>query len=301
MDKKVGFIGLGMMGMPIATHLAQSGLDVTVYNRTRGKASMLAEQQKVKIANSPKEAAKDADFVITMVADTPDVEAVAVGKDGIVEGVKPGAVYIDMSSISPRATREIAAKIKAKGADMLDAPVSGGPAVAIQGGLAIMVGGDEAVFNKARPMLDVMGKRVIYMGPQGMGQTTKLMNQIMVVCNVASMCEGIIFAAKAGIPSIAKAIEVLGGGVANSAHLQQNGLRIINGDMSPIFKMELQVKDLRLILEAANEMHLPLPVTFLVNNLFQAAMAKGYGSLGNHALIKVYEELANVEAREKKS
>jgi len=300
MAAKIGFIGLGMMGMPIATHLAQVGYDVTVYNRTRAKAALLAEQQKVKIANSPKEAAAGADVVITMVADTPDVEAVVLGQNGVVESIKPGAIYIDMSSISPRATREIAARIKTKGADMLDAPVSGGPAVAIQGGLAIMVGGDEAIFNRAKPVLDSMGKRVIYMGPQGMGQTTKLMNQIMVVCNVASMCEGIIFAAKAGIPSIAKAIEVLGGGVANSAHLQQNGLRIINGDMSPIFKTELQVKDLRLILEAANELHLPLPVVSLVNNLFQAMMAKGYGQLGNHALIKIYEELAGVEAREKK-
>jgi 3-hydroxyisobutyrate dehydrogenase-like beta-hydroxyacid dehydrogenase len=300
MATSIGFIGLGMMGLPIATHLSQSGFEVTVFNRTRAKAALLAEQQKVKVASSPKEAAAVADFVITMVADTPDVEAVVLGPNGIIESIRPGAIYIDMSSISPRATREMAAKIRVKGAAMLDAPVSGGPAVAIQGGLAIMVGGDESVFNRAKPVLEAMGKRVIYMGPQGMGQTTKLMNQIMVVCNVAAMCEGIIFAARAGIPSIAKAIEVLGGGVANSAHLQQNGLRIINGDMSPIFKTELQVKDLRLILEAANELHLPLPVVFLVNTLFQSMMAKGYGGLGNHALIKIYEELAGVEAREKK-
>lgn len=301
MDRKIGFIGLGMMGMPIAEHLIQSGYEVIAYNRTRSKAEKLAAEQKSKIACSPREAAQGSDIVITMVADTPDVEEVVLGKNGVIESIRPGAVHIDMSSISPRASREISTKLKAKEVDMLDAPVSGGPAVAIEGGLAIMVGGDEAVFNRCKPVLDTMGKRVIHMGGPGMGQTVKLMNQIMVVCNLASVCEGLILGAKAGVPNLMKAIEVIGGGVANSAHLQSNGPRMLQGDMSPIFKIELQLKDLRLILEAANEMKIPLPVTHLVTTFYQAMMAAGEGKLGNQALIKIYEQLAGIEVREKKS
>jgi 3-hydroxyisobutyrate dehydrogenase-like beta-hydroxyacid dehydrogenase len=256
MDRKIGFIGLGMMGMPIAAHLIQSGYEVTAYNRTRSKAEKLAAEQKARIADSPLEAARGSDIVITMVADTPDVEEVVLGNNGVIESIRPGAVHIDMSSISPRATREISTKLKARGVDMLDAPVSGGPAVAREGGLAIMVGGDEAVFNRCKPVLDMMGKRVIHMGGPGMGQTVKLMNQIMVVCNLASVCEGLTLGAKAGVPNLMKAIEVIGGGVANSAHLQSNGPRMLQGDMSPIFKIELQLKDLRQIGQSGTDQDL---------------------------------------------
>ncbi|MBI4198677.1 MAG: NAD(P)-dependent oxidoreductase [Chloroflexi bacterium] len=296
-DTPIGFIGLGIMGMPMARNLMKAGFPVVCYNRTASKAQALAKEG-ARAAGSPKEVARACPILITMVTDSPDVEAVALGPEGILEGIQRDAVLIDMSTISPSVTRTIAARLGEKGAHMLDAPVSGGSWGAQSGALSIMVGGDEAVFQRCLPIFKGMGQNIVHVGPNGMGQVTKLVNQILVVGTMNAVAEALLFAAKAGA-DLEKTIEAVKGGAAGSWQLQNLGPRLIKGDFAPGFMVKLQQKDLRIILDAADEMHLPLPATALVHQLFASLEAAGLGEEGTQALVKAHERLAGIEARVK--
>ena len=291
----VGFIGLGIMGMPMARNLIKAGYPVVAYNRTVSKAQELAKDG-ARAVSGLGEVAEACAVVITMVTDSPDVKTVVLGPGGVIEGIQPDAVLIDMSTISPAVTRAVAARLKEKGAHMLDAPVSGGSWGAIEGTLSIMVGGDRDVFYRCLPVFQALGKNIVHVGPSGMGQTTKLVNQVLVAGTMNAVAEALVFAAKAGA-DLEATIQAVGGGAAGSWQLQNLGPRLIKGDFAPGFMVRLQQKDLRLILEAAREMHLSLPVTALVHQLFASLEAKGLGGEGTQALVKVHERLAGVEAR----
>jgi 3-hydroxyisobutyrate dehydrogenase len=296
MLEKVGFIGLGIMGMPMARNLLKAGFEVVAYNRTKSKAEQLAKEG-AKKADSPRELAMECPVVITIVSDTPDVEEVILGKDGVIEGIKPGSVVIDMSTISPQATQEIAARLKEKGSHMLDAPVSGGEQGAIKGTLSIMVGGDAEVFERCKPIFEAMGKNIAHVGSNGMGQTVKLVNQILVAGNLNAVVEGLVFSQKAGV-DLDKAINAIKGGAAGSWQLENLGPRIIKRDFSPGFMVDLMQKDLRLIMETAAAMKTPLPVTSLIHQMYYSLQSSGEGKSGTQALVKALESLTGVEVRQ---
>ncbi len=295
MVSRVGVIGMGIMGAPMARNLLKAGFRVTVHNRTRSKEAELVQEGAI-AASSPREAAKASEVVITMVADSPDVQQVVLGSDGVIEAAREGLTVIDMSTISPSVTREIAAELAKRGANMLDAPVSGGQWGAIQGTLAIMVGGEKATVEACMPVFQAMGQRIVHVGPSGAGQTVKLVNQILVAGTLNAVCEALVFGAKAGL-DLEAAIEAVGGGAAGSWQLENLGKRIIRGDFDPGFMVKLQQKDLRLILEQGRQMHVTLPGTALVNQLYQALEAAGEGELGTQALARVHEQASHVEAR----
>ncbi len=292
----VGFIGLGIMGKPMARNLLKAGFPLVVHNRTRWKADELVAEG-ARWADSPVAVARQAQVVITMVTDSPDVEEVLLGPEGVAEGVQTGSIVIDMSTISPKVERSIAERLAVRGAAYLDAPVSGGSWGAIQGTLAIMVGGDESAFQKALPIFEAMGTSITFMGPSGAGQITKLVNQILVAVTLSGVAEALVFAAKAGA-DLLRTIEAVKGGAAGSWQLANLGPRIVRGDFAPGFMVTLQVKDLRLILEMAHELALPLPVTAHVAQLYRAAAAAGKGECGTQAVATVLEGLAGVEARQ---
>jgi len=223
-----------------------------------------------------------------------------VGQGGVLEGVRSGSVVIDMSTISPRVTREVAAKLKERGAHMLDAPVSGGQWGAINASLSIMVGGERAIFERCQTVFQALGKTITYTGGHGMGQVTKLINQILVANTLNGVAEALVFAAKAGA-DLEATLQAVGGGAAGSWQLANLGPRILKGDFAPGFMAKLQQKDLRLILEAAREMNVPLPSTSLVHQLYAALLAEGRGEEGTQALVRVHEKLAGVEARSNRS
>ena len=292
-DIHVGFIGLGIMGKPMAQNLLRAGFPVTVYNRTRRRADEL-QKLGARVADSPRAAAAESEVVITIVSDSPDVRDVILGAGGVIEGIRAGSILIDMSTISPQVTREIAEALKARGVEMLDAPVSGGEKGAIEGTLSIMVGGDAAALERARPVLLAMGKTITHIGPNGMGQVCKLANQIAVGLHNLSISEALIFAMKAGADP-EKVMQALQGGAANSWAFQVLAPKILKRDFSPGFMVKLQQKDLRLVLDAARELHLPLPGTALTHQLYQAVETRGGGNDGNHALVKALEALAGIE------
>ncbi len=294
---RVGFIGLGIMGQPMALNVLRAGYPLTVWNRTRSKADPLLAEG-ARWADSPAEVARASDVIITIVSDTPDVEEVILGPHGIIHGARPGSVVIDMSTISPHATMRIADRLAEKGIDMLDAPVSGGDIGAREGTLSIMVGGKPEVFERCLPIFRAMGKRITHVGPNGAGQFTKLVNQIIVVGNTLAMAEGLVFAAKAGL-DLEKVLEAVSAGAAGSWMLSNRGPQIIRGDFRPGFTVRLQQKDVRLVLEAAREMSVPLPGTALIHELYHAVEARGLEEEGNHALIKSLEWLAGIEARKR--
>ena len=296
MDKKIGFIGLGIMGMPMIRNLMKAGFTVTVYNRTKSKAEQMVTEGAMK-SDSPKELAGKNQIVITMVSDTPDVESVILGKNGVIEGIQPDSIVIDMSTISPRATRAIAARLQEKKAYMLDAPVSGGEQGAITGTLSIMVGGDAKILERCHPVLEAMGKNIIHVGANGMGQTVKLMNQILVAGNLNAVVEALVFAQKQGI-DLQKAIEAVKGGAAGSWQLSNLGPRIIRRDFQPGFMVDLLQKDLRLVMETSETMKIPLPATTLIHQLYCSLEAKGEGKDGTQALVKVTERLAGIEVKQ---
>ena len=299
-EKPIGFIGLGIMGIPMARNLLKAGYPVVAYNRTASKTEGLAAEASdaMTVAASPREVAAACPILITMVTDSPDVEDVVLGPAGVIEGIQRDVVLIDMSTISPAVTRDIAVRLAEKGAHMLDAPVSGGSWGAIEGTLSIMVGGDQAVFQRCLPVFQAMGRSIVHVGSAGMGQTTKLVNQILVAGTLNAVAEALVFAAKAGA-DLETTIEAVSGGAAGSWQLQNLGPRAIKGDFAPGFMVRLQQKDLRLILEAARDMHVSLPATALVSQLYASLEAEGRGEEGTQALIKVHERLAGVEARVK--
>ena len=286
---KVGFIGLGLIGKPMCMNLVKKGFDVTCWNRTTSKLEDVVTAG-AKPAGSAKEAAEGNEFTITMVNDSPDVEEVILGPSGVMEGADEDSVVIDMSTISPSVTREIACKLAGKGVHMLDGPVSGGITGAESGTLSIMVGGDAAILERSMQVLEGMGTRITHCGGNGMGQVTKLANNITGQGTLAAVTEGLVFAAKHGA-DLETTLSALGGGAAQSWMLDNLGARMCDRDFAPGFMVDTAQKDMRLILQAAEEMNVALPVTALVTQIFRSAQEMGYGEDGTQAYAKVMETL----------
>ena len=293
MDKKIGFIGLGIMGMPMARNLMKAGFAVTVYNRTASKTDKLVAEG-AKKAGSPKEAAEGNSVIITIVSDTPDVGSVILGESGVIEGVETDAVVIDMSTISPQATQKIAERIKEKGAHMLDAPVSGGEQGAIDGTLSIMVGGSQAAFDRALPVFEKMGKNIIRIGEAGSGQVTKACNQIVVGMTIQAMAEALNLAKKAGV-DVAKVRNALLGGLAQSRILDVYGQRFLDRNFKPGFKINLHRKDMNIALQTGKEHSVPLPGAALVATLMDALIAQDHGGLDHSALALLTGKMSGME------
>ncbi len=297
MTEQVGFIGLGIMGKPMARNLLKAGYPLTVHNRSRPAVEALATEGATSAA-SPRAVAEKADILITMLPNSPDVEAVALGGGGIREGARPGSLLIDMSTISPLVSQKIAAELTPKGMEMLDAPVSGGEKGAIEGTLSIMVGGSRTAFERALPLFQAMGKTIIHIGPLGTGGFVKLANQVIVAVNIAALAEGLTLGAKAGVDP-EKMLEALRGGLAGSRLLDVKGPAILQGNFTPGFKVDLHFKDLGLIMESSRALGVPLPVTALVQELFNTLRVTGRGHLDHSALITLLEEIAGVQVRKK--
>ena len=293
----IGFIGLGIMGLPMAKNLIKSNFNLIVYNRTESKSKELSESG-AKVAATPKEVAENAKCIITIVTDSPDVEQVILGQSGIIEGLQPNTIIIDMSTISPKITRNIDQELSKKQSTLLDAPVSGGSWGAIEGTLSIMIGGTKDAFNTCLPLFQAMGKNIIHTGSSGMGQTTKLVNQILVAGTMNAVAEAMVFAAKSGA-DLETTIEAVGGGAAASWQLNTLGPRLIKGDFDPGFMIKLQQKDLRLIIESAQDLNVAIPGTSLVSQLFAGLLSQGLGDEGTQALVKAHEQLSNIKARSK--
>lgn len=279
------------MGLPMAGHLLRAGHALTVHNRTRSKADELLSQG-ARWADSPRDAARAADVVFICVTDTPDVEAVVLGDNGIASSIRAGQIVVDHSTISPSATRRVAAELAKKQAFFLDAPVSGGDIGAKNATLSIMVGGDENAFNKIQPLLAHMGKTITYCGGSGSGQLTKLVNQVLVTVTNMAVCEALVFAKENGL-DMNKTIAAVGGGAAGSWQLNNLGPRMIAGDFRPGFMIDLQQKDLRLVMQAAKEAGIDLAATRLVHHYFADAQKTGRGREGTQALFAVVASAAH--------
>jgi 3-hydroxyisobutyrate dehydrogenase len=288
---RVGFIGLGIMGRPMAKNLLRAGHSVVAYNRSPGPREELAEAG-ADIAGSPREAAAGAEAVIAIVTDSADVEQVLLGPDGAIEGAAPGTLVIDMSTISPEVTRRVGAALAEKGVRMLDAPVSGGDKGAIEGTLAIMVGGEAADVERARPLFEAMGRRITHCGPLGSGQTVKLCNQVAITGALLGVCEALLFAQKNGVDP-AVMIEAIAAGAAGSWQLANLAPRMVRRDFAPGFKVGLMRKDLRLATESAQQQEIALPGLALVSQLFASVAADGLSEEGTQALLKALEALSH--------
>lgn len=290
-NPRIGFIGLGIMGRSMSQNLLKAGFQVAVYNRSKPPVDLLVSKG-ASAAPSPKALAERSDVVITMVTDADAVKGVVLGKGGVVEGARQGLVLIDMSTISPSATRSVSAALAAKGARMLDAPVSGGDTGAREGTLTIMVGGDPEVFNDCLPVLRAMGSKVVHMGGTGAGQLTKLANQILVACNMIGVCECLNFAKRSGL-DVGKLIDSLSAGAASSWALVNLGPKMAKRDFAPGFKVKLLQKDLRYVLASADEVDAALPATALVHQLYRQLEEKGLGEEGTQALLTAVEQLSS--------
>lgn len=288
--ERIGFIGLGIMGRGMAANLLRAGFAVTVWNRTAERMAPLQEMGAA-AGQNPADVAARSDIIITCVSDTPDVQAVVLGEAGVVHGAQPGALLIDCSTISPQATKEMAAQLAERGAHWLDAPVSGGSEGAANGTLSIMVGGEAAQFARALPVLQAMGRTVTHVGPTGAGQMVKLVNQILVVVTMLGVGEALLFAEAGGL-DLEKTLTAVAGGAAGSWSLSNRGPQMIARDWRPGFTIDLQQKDLRLVLEAADQLGMPLLGTSLVFQLYRTLQQQGLGSEGNHAIVKALEHLA---------
>ena len=295
MKRTIGFIGLGVMGKPMSKNLVRAGYRLVVHNRSREPVKELVELG-AEEAFSPKEVASRSELIITMLPDSPDVELVALGEEGLVEGVSEGDICIDMSTIAPTVAVQVAEAMAEKGVRCLDAPVSGGDVGAQEGTLSIMVGGDEDLFNEVRPIFEVLGKTVTLCGPNGAGQTVKACNQIQVALNLIGMAEALVLGAKAGVDP-AVVVKVLSGGFAQSRVMDVRGPRIIKRIFDPGFKSGLHYKDLNIIHEAARAYGVSLPASALAHELFGAMQAQGWGDLDHSAVLRVIELLAGVEVR----
>ncbi len=297
MAEKIGFIGLGIMGKPMAKNLMEAGYELVVHNRSPEKAEELAEEGDATAAGSPREVAAACDIVITMLPDSPDVEAVVAGESGVLEGIRDGALLVDMSTISPVVTEELSEKVREQGASMLDAPVSGGDVGAIEGALSIMVGGSEEDFERARPLFDVMGKATTHVGPIGAGQVVKACNQIVVALTIEAVSEALVLGSKGGVAP-EKLVEALSGGLAGSAVMEAKKEKFFSHDFEPGFRIELHHKDLGIALAAGREYGVSLPVTAIVDQMLEASKAKGRGDRDHSALLTLLEEAARHEIGE---
>ncbi|MGB0715437.1 MAG: NAD(P)-dependent oxidoreductase [Phycisphaerae bacterium] len=295
----IGWIGTGIMGLPMAGHLLKAGYKIQAFNRTASRADPLITEGAVR-CGTPAEAADGADVVISIVSDSPDVKAVFEGvrndgADGILSQLKPGALCIDMSTIAPSVAREIAIKVEQAGCTFLDAPVSGGKTGAETGNLAIMVGGSAADVARAQPLFDIMGKSTVHGGPVGHGQLIKSCNQILCGLNLLAVSEAVVFAKRMGLdPDIM--LKAVAGGAAGSWAVENLGPRMVQRDFAPMFMVDLQQKDLRIVLDAAAQSNVPLTGTALVSQLLAANQAKSEGDEGTQCLVKTVARLADVEA-----
>ena len=293
MADTVGFIGLGIMGKPMAKNLIEAGHELVVYNRTPKKAEELAGAGAV-VAASPREVAEHSDVVVTMLPDSPQVEEVLVGEEGVFEGVKEGALIVDMSTISPVITEELAARAKEKGASMLDAPVSGGDVGAIEGTLSIMVGGSDEDFQRARPLFEAMGKTVTHVGGSGAGQVVKAANQIVVALTIEAVSEALVLGSKAGVAP-GKILDVLGGGLAGNKVMEVKREKMLTHSFDPGFRIELHHKDLGIALAAGREYGVTLPVTAIVDQMLQNLRMRGRGDRDHSALLTLIEDSSGHE------
>ena len=284
----IGFLGLGIMGRPMAGHLKAAGHEVSVVER---KSLTAEDRAAFTVLPTPRDVAAEAEVIIIMVPDTPDVEAVLFGEGGVAGGLSAGKLVIDMSSISPTATKEFAAKINALGCDYLDAPVSGGEVGAKNAALTIMVGGEQAAFDRALPLFQAMGKNITLVGANGAGQTTKVANQIIVALTIEAVAEALVFASKAGADP-AKVRQALMGGLATSRILELHGERMINRTFAPGFRIELHQKDLALALAAGRELGVALPNTASTAQLFASCAALGGKAWDHSGMVKALEAMA---------
>jgi 2-hydroxy-3-oxopropionate reductase len=289
----IAFIGLGIMGLPMAGHLVGAGHDVVGHNRSRGPVDQLISAGG-RGADSVGEAVKDADVVITMVPDSPDVESVALGEEGIYAQARPGTVHIDMSSIRPDVATRLAESGAEHGVRVLDAPVSGGEAGAKEATLSIMVGGDAATFDEVRPVLEAMGKTIVHVGPAGSGQTVKAANQLIVAGNYELVAEAIVFLRAFGVDTEA-ALKVLAGGLAGSTVLDRKGASMLAGNFQPGFRVDLHHKDMGIIVDAARAKGVAIPLGAVTAQLIGALRAQGDGGLDHSALLRGVERLSGQE------
>lgn len=294
MTEHVGFAGLGIMGAGMARNLIKSGFDLTVYNRTAARTEPLVAEGAGAVS-TPKELAERCGVVLICVSDTPDVEEMLFGADGIAAGLADGGLVVDTSTVNPESTQAWAQRLAGQGVGFVDAPVSGGSEGAEQGTLSIMVGGTSDHVERARPYLEAMGSAITHVGDVGAGQTCKLVNQILVVVNMLGVAEALVFA-KAGGLDLEKTIAAVEGGAAGSWMLSKRGPQVINRDWRPGFRTDLQQKDLRLVLEAAESFQIPTIATGMVSNLYRTLLRDDLGHEGNHALVKALEQLTGVTA-----
>jgi 2-hydroxy-3-oxopropionate reductase len=287
---QIGFIGLGIMGKPMVKNLIKAGYEPIVFNRRPAPVDELIGEG-ARSGTSAKNVAKQSDVVITMLPDTPDVESVVLGADGIVEGARPGLLLIDMSTISPVVTRQIASQVHAKNARMLDAPVSGGDKGAVSGTLSIMVGGEKADFEEAMPIFEAMGKTIVHCGDIGSGQIVKACNQVVVAIVIEAVSEALTLGSAAGVvPEVI--VKVLSGGLAQTRVMDLRGPTMIRHDFEPGFKARLHLKDLKIILGTADKYGVKLPVTNIVEKMFTDLVERGGGDLDHSALLTVLEEMS---------
>ena len=295
--KKIGFVGLGIMGKPMAKNLLKAGYELTVFDINQDAVNEVVAAGGV-AAKTAKEVAAQSEAVITMLPNSPHVKIAVLGENGVLEGAKPGLILIDMSSIAPLAAQEVAAAVAKKGVEMIDAPVSGGEPKAIDGTLSIMVGGKQEIFDRCVELLSKMGKSVVRCGDIGAGNTTKLANQIIVALNIAALSEAMVLATKAGVdPELV--FNAIRGGLAGSTVMEAKAPMILAGNFKPGFKIDLHIKDLANAIETGHDVGVPLPLTSSVMEILQALKVDGKGQNDHSGIAMYYEKMAKVEARKK--
>ena len=290
----IGFIGLGIMGRPMAKNLIKAGYKLVVYDKYAKFDDLVALGAEGAASN--KEVASKSDIIITMLPNSPHVKEAILGAGGVAEGVRSGTIVVDMSSIAPAASQEVGAALKAKNVAFLDAPVSGGEPKAIDGTLAIMVGGDKAVFEKVKPIFDKMGSSVVLVGDVGAGNVTKLANQIIVALNIAAISEAFVLSTKAGVDPVS-VFDAIKGGLAGSAALNAKIPMILDGNFKPGFRVELHIKDLQNALDTAHNLSVPIPLTAQAMEILQALKVDGMAANDHSAIVRFYEKLAKIEVR----
>ena len=295
MTQKIGFIGMGLMGVPMAGHLVDAGHEVRVWNRSPGKTDSLVAKGAIE-ASSPADAAANSEITITIVSDSQDVHDVVAGPNGVGEGATPGSIIIDMSTIAPATSKTLAADLKQRDISFLDAPVTGGVAGAEAGTLSILVGGEDEAFARALPVLEILGGNVTHVGPSGAGHTSKLANQMLVAGCMVGISEALVFAKKAGL-DLDKWLSAVENGAGASWHLSNMGPKVIDGDFSAGYMVKHHQKDLRLILETAGENASAAPMVGLVAQLYRSVQAYGGEEFGHQALAMAIEKLSDAEAR----
>jgi len=292
---KIGFIGLGIMGKPMAKNLLKAGHELCAFDIVPAAVADVVAAG-ARRGSSPKEAASGADLVITMLPNSPHVKEAVLGKDGVIEGLRKGTIFVDMSSIAPAVSQEVAAQLAAQGVEMLDAPVSGGEPKAIDGTLAIMVGGKEAVFNQVKDVLLKMGSTAVLCGGIGAGNVTKLANQIVVALNIAAMSEAFVLATKAGVDP-AKVFDAIKGGLAGSTVLNAKAPMVLAGNYKPGFRIELHIRDLQNALDTAHAVGAPIPLTSQIMEILQALKVEGHQQEDHSGIIQFYEKMAGTKVR----